>query len=228
MATTTGPTLDDHVTNDPRALQVYLKARAAYNEHRLPHHNFLHILRDMHRSLLIADTESSVDYGVLIPAVLLHDIGFFTPDYKDAGHDVTGARLAGVWLSRFGYDSAQTDAICHCIRSHKGKADTPRSLEAKILYDADVLEKAGAVYLILAGKVICEFDETIEHYLAREVVDRAKEMSRGYYTKMGRELDNGRLERTRVLLNEIHTEIQVERADIRLDESALWAGSPPQ
>ena len=227
-ATTTSPTLDDHIANDARVLQVYLKARAAYTEHRLAHHDFLHILRDMHRALIIAETEPSVDYGILIPAVLLHDIGFFTPDCKVAGHDVTGARLAAEWLSEFGYSSAQTDAICHCIRAHKGKAETPRSIEAKVLYDADVLEKAGAVYLMLAGKVVCEFDETIAHCLAREVVDRAKELSRGYYTKMGQTLDNGRLERSSVLLDEVHAEIQTERADIRLDESALWAGSPPR
>jgi HD superfamily phosphodiesterase len=228
MATTTSPTLDVLIGNDPRALQVYLKARTGYNDHRLPHHDFLHILRDMHRALIIAEAEPSVDYRVLIPAVLLHDIGFFTPEYKILGHDVTGARLAAEWLSDFGYSSAQIDAIGHCIRAHKGKAETPHSLEAEILYDADVLEKAGAVYLILGGKVICEFDETIPHYLAREVVDRAREVSRGFYTRMGRELDNGRLERTRVLLEEVHAEIQGERADIGLDESALWAGSPPQ
>ena len=228
MATTTSPTLDVLIGDDPRALQVYLKARTGYNEHRLPHHDFLHILRDMHRALIIAEAEPSVDYGVLLPAVLLHDIGFFTSEYKTLGHDVTGARLAAEWLSEFGYSSAQIDAIGHCIRAHKGKAETPHSLEAQILYDADVLEKAGAVYLILGGKVICEFDETIPHYLARESVDRAEEVSRGFYTRMGRELDNGRLERTRVLLDEVHAEIQGERADIRLDESALWAGSPPQ
>ena len=103
MATTLSHTLDDHVSKDPRALHIYLKARAAYNEHRLPHHNFLHIVRDLHRALLIADAESAVEYQVLIPAVLLHDIGFFTPDYRDAGHDVTGARLAREWLLEFGY-----------------------------------------------------------------------------------------------------------------------------
>ena len=91
-----------------------------------------------------------------------------------------------------------------------------------------MLEKAGAVYLILGGKVICEFDETIPHYLSREVVDRAREVSCGFYTKMGQTLDNGRLERTRVLLEEVQAEIQAERADIQLDESALWAGNPPQ
>ena len=228
MAVTLSRTLDDHVTRDPRALQIYLKARAAYNEHQLPHHNFLHIVRDLYRALLIADTESSVDYGVLIAAVLLHDIGFFTPDYKEVGHDVAGARLAGEWLSEVGYGSEQTEAICHCIRAHKGKAETPRSLEAQILYDADVLEKAGAVYLMLAGRVTCEFDESIEHFLAREVAARAKELSRGYYTKMGRTLDGGRLEKTSHLLDDVRAEILDARSDIRLDESALWAGDPPR
>ena len=228
MTTTLSRTLDDHVSKDSRALRIYLKARAAYNEHRLPHHNFLHIVRDLHRALLIADAESAVEYQVLIPAVLLHDIGFFTPDYKDAGHDVTGARLAREWLLEFGYSAEHIEAICHCIRAHKGKAETPRSLEARILYDADVLEKAGAVSLIFCGRITCEFDETIEHCLAREVIDRAKESSRGYYTTMGRELDNGRLERTRRLLDEVHAEIQAERADVRLDESALWTDNPPR
>jgi len=228
MTTIPSRTLDDHVSRDPRALDVYVRARAAYNEHRLPHHNFLHIVRDLYRALLIADTEVDVDYDVLIPAVLLHDIGFFALDFREVGHDVAGARLAGEWLSELGYTAGQIDAIAHCIRAHKGKAETPHSLEAKVLYDADVLEKAGAVYLILAGRVICEFDETVEHYLTREVVDRAKEVSRGYYTKKGRALDNGRLDRTRRLLDEVHAEILGDRSDIRLDELALWTDAPPR
>ena len=118
MATTTSPTLDVLIGNDPRALQVYLKARAGYNEHRLPHHDFLHILRDMHRALIIAEVEPSVDYGVLLPAVLLHDIGFFTPEYKTLGHDVTGARLAAEWLSEFGYSNAKIDAWYDLARRH--------------------------------------------------------------------------------------------------------------
>jgi hypothetical protein len=228
MATTLSRTLDDHVSRDPRALDVYVRARAAYNEHRLPHHNFLHIVRDLYRALLIADTEAEVDYDVLIPAVLLHDIGFFTPDFRDLGHDVAGARLAGEWLSELGYTTEQIEAIAHCIRAHKSKAETPRSLEAQILYDADVLEKAGAVYLMLAGRLTCEFDETLERFLTREVAARAREVSRGYYTKMGQELDNGRLNKTRQLLDDVHAEILEDRSDIRLDESALWADGPPR
>jgi HD superfamily phosphodiesterase len=166
---------------------------------------------------------------VLIPAVLLHDIGFFTADFKTLGHDVTGARLAREWLQETGgYSDEQIAAICHCVRAHKGKAETPQSLEAKILYDADVLEKAGATYLILGGKVICEFNEPLEHFLKRETADRAREASCGLYTRKGRELDNGRLERASRLLGDVQREVHAERSDMLLDESVLWAGRPPR
>lgn len=223
------PTLDGFVERDPRVLRVYRRARDGYNRHALPHHNFLHILRDLSRALVIAETEPSVDYGILIPAVLLHDIGFFVPEYKTLGHDVTGAQLAREWLLELGgYDEAQSEAICHCVRAHKAKAEMPRSLEAQILYDADVLEKAGLVYLMFGGKVSCEFNEPIEHFLTRENVDRAKEVKRGFFTARARELDNGRLERTLRLLAELDTEIRTERSDVLLDESSLWAGRAPE
>jgi len=87
-------TLDSHVKQDLRILSVYDEARRLHEQEGLFHHNFQHVLRDLHRALLIAAEEMSVDYGVLIPAVLLHDIGFLDPDFRRLGHDVTGARLA--------------------------------------------------------------------------------------------------------------------------------------
>lgn len=229
MSKTLTPTLDAFVERDPRVLPVYRRAREGYNRHALAHHNFLHILRDLSRALVIAETEPSVDYGILIPAVLLHDIGFFTPEYKTLGHDITGARLAREWLLELGgYDEAQIEAICHCVRAHKAKAEMPRSIEAQILYDADVLEKAGLIYLMFGGKVVCEFNEPIGHFLTRENVDRAKEVKRGFFTAKARALDNGRLERTLRLLAELDTEIRTERSDVLLDESSLWAGRAPE
>jgi HD superfamily phosphodiesterase len=222
-------TLDELVKSDPRMLQVYLKARAGYDGHALHHHNFMHIVRDMHRALVIAADEPGVDLAVLIPAVLLHDIGFFDPEFRTLGHDVTGGRLARQWLLEIGgYTEEQIDAICHCVRAHKGKAEVPRSLEAQILYDADVLEKAGVAYLLLGGKVLCEFNESLEHFLRRETVDRAREASKGFFTRKGRELDAGRLERTSRLVAEVQQELSTDRADLLLDEGALWAGAPPR
>ena len=171
---------------------------------------------------MVIAAEESVNYSILIPGVLLHDIGFCDPDFKRLGHDVTGARLAQKLLAGLDYEEETIQAITHCIRAHKGKAETPGTIEAKILYDADVLEKAGLTYLILGGRIVCEFEETIEDFLKREISDRAKELERGFYTRKGRELDGGRLAQVKSLLSQTWKEIQQERPDYQVRESDVW------
>ena len=221
-------TLDEYVRQDPRILDVYMDARHRYGQLPLYHHGFHHVLRDLYRSLVIAKEEGEVDYSVLIPSVLLHDIGFCSQDFKRVGHDVAGARLAQEILEGLGYDEETCRAVYHCIRAHKGKAETPQTLEAKILYDADVLEKAGLVYLILGGKIVCEFHETINHFLNREITDRSKELKRGFYTQKAMELDGGRLEKVHALLSQVRREITQERRDFDIHEQDLWIEPPPQ
>jgi HD superfamily phosphodiesterase len=221
-------TLDEHIRQDPRILDVYLDARRRYDELPLYHHGFPHVTRVLYRALLIAQEEGAVDYSVLIPSALLHDIGFCSQSFERLGHDVSGARLAQKILMGLGYDEATCRAVYHCIRAHKGKAETPQTLEAKILYDADVLEKAGLAYLILGGKIVCEFDETIDHFLNREIPDRSKELARGFYTQKARELDGGRLEQVHALLSQVQVEIMQERPDFDISERDLWIEPPPQ
>ena len=221
-------TLEAYVRQDPRILRVYLEARKRYDQAGREHHNFQHVLRDLYRALVIAETEESVDFNVLIPSVLLHDIGFFDPEFQTRGHDETGAELSRGLLAGLGYEETTIEAVVECIRSHKGRASLPRSLEAKILYDADVLEKAGLFALILGGKLICEFRETLEDYVQRESADRAEELSRGFYTAKGRELDGGRLARTHNLLTELKQEVEKDRPDYRITERDLWVTPPPE
>ena len=221
------PTLDEHIQRDPRILRVYLEARRRYAEADLLHHNFNHVMRDLHRALVIAADQGSVDYGILIPGVLLHDIGFCTPDFKKLGHDVAGARLAAEILKDLDYAEDECAAVAHCIHAHKGKAELPWTLEAQILYDADVLEKAGLVFLIWGGKVISEFNESIDHFLKREIADREAEVAREFYTRKAREMDGGRLEKVRALFLQIQKEINEERPDYAIAEAALWQDAPP-
>lgn len=67
--------LDYFIKKDPRIKRVYDYAKEKYNKANLTQHNFEHILRVLYRVLLIAETEKDVDYNILIPATLLHDIG---------------------------------------------------------------------------------------------------------------------------------------------------------
>jgi len=215
-------TLDEYVRQDPRILNVYSASRRIYDSESRYHHNFDHVLRDLYRALVIAADEASVNYSTLIPSVLLHDIGFSDPNFERLGHDVTGARLAEGLLGKLGYEQMLVESVSHCIRAHKGKAELPETLEAKILYDADVLEKSGLVYLILGGKIVCEFGETIDDLLKRESTDRKNELERGFYTRKARELDGGRLERILSLLSQIRVEIKETRPDFGICEQDLW------
>ena len=221
------PTLDEHIQRDPRVLRVYLEARRRYAEFDFKHHNFIHVMRDLHRALVIAADQGSVNYDILIPSVLLHDIGFCTPDFKKLGHDVAGSRLAVEILRDLDYTDDECAAVGHCIHAHKGKAELPRTIEAQILYDADVLEKAGLVFLVWGGKVISEFNESIHHFLKREIADREAEVARGLYTRKARELDGGRLEKVRAMFLQIHKEITEERPDYEITEDDLWQSVPP-
>ena len=221
------PTLDEHIQQDPRILKVYLEARRRYAEVVLFHHNFTHVMRDLHRALVIAADQESVNYSILIPSVLLHDIGFCTPDFRRRGHDVAGVRLAVEILKDLEYTDGECAAIGHCIHAHKGKAEQPRMLEARILYDADVLEKAGMVFLIWGGKIISEFNESIHDFLKREIEDRGAEIARGLYTRKARELDGGRLEKVRSMFFQVRKEITEERPDYEITEDDLWRNAPP-
>lgn len=221
-------TLETQAAKDPRILRVYLEARARYGRADRGHHNFQHVLRDLYRALLIAETESKVDYSVLIPAVLLHDIGFLDPEFPVRGHDRTGSDRSREILAGLGYSPDELEAVAHCILAHKGRAALPASLEARILYDADVLEKAGLYGLILGGKLLCEFREGLEDYLDRETRDRKEELARGFYTAKARALDGGRLTRTARLLAELREEVEGERRDFLIREQDLWTGLPPE
>lgn len=222
------PTLDEFIRADPRIEALYARARRMYGDHALYHHSFEHVLRDLYRAMLIAQSEEGVDMSVLIPAVLLHDIGFCTPEWKGLGHDLAGARFAAQILPALGYVPETCRAICHCIRAHKGKAELPQSLEAKILYDADVLEKAALVFPILGGKIICEFGESLQDFLGRELHDRQTELEKGFYTAKARELDGGRLKEVLDLLRRIHEEITRGRPEFSLQEQDLWGKPPPR
>lgn len=220
-------TLDAHMQRDPRLKEVYVAAKRRYAAAGRFHHNFAHVMRDLYRALVIAEDEGDADYSILITSVLLHDIGFCSPDSKRLGHDVAGSRLAQEILEELEFEEETRQAVGHCILAHKGLAALPETREAMILYDADVLEKSGVVFLLYAGKILCEFNESVEHLVKREVVHRGLELQRGFYTAKARELDGGRLATVRDLFARIKEEITSERLDFGTLEEDLWQENPP-
>lgn len=110
-------------------------------------HDKEHIYRVLYHALEIAKTESNVNYDILIAACLLHDIGrkeqFENPALC---HAEVGSEKAYQFLLAHGFETSYAEQVKQCIQTHRyRKSNPPQSLEAKILFDADKLDVAGAI-----------------------------------------------------------------------------------
>jgi len=110
-------------------------------------HDTEHVYRVLNYALDIAKHEGGADIERLTIACLLHDISR-TEQFADPNidHAVHGSLKAHGWLVENGYSSEFAGAVRDCIETHRFRSDNPpRSLEAKILFDADKLDVCGAV-----------------------------------------------------------------------------------
>ena len=110
-------------------------------------HDKEHIYRILYNALEIAKSETDVNYDVLICSCLLHDIGrkeqFENPALC---HAIAGSEKAYQFLIGHGFESEYAEQVKHCIQTHRfRKSSPPQSIEAKILFDADKLDAAGAM-----------------------------------------------------------------------------------
>lgn len=110
-------------------------------------HDRQHVYRVLYTALDIASDEHGVDMDVLITACLLHDIARKEQLINPAVcHAQAGAQKAYVFLVENGFAEAFAERVKHCIAVHRfRKSSPPESKEAKILFDADKLDAAGAV-----------------------------------------------------------------------------------
>lgn len=110
-------------------------------------HDKEHIYRVLYNALRIAKMEQGVDYEVLIAACLLHDIGRKEQfDNPELCHAMVGSEKAYHFLLEHGFDVEYAEKVKHCIQTHRfRKSNLPQSIEAKILFDADKLDAAGAM-----------------------------------------------------------------------------------
>ncbi|MFQ6068379.1 MAG: HD domain-containing protein [Candidatus Bathyarchaeia archaeon] len=124
-----------------------------------------HVKRVERYCLLISKFEAenkSIDLEVLRTAALLHDIAKHLEKKKSSGnHGEIGAIMAHDFLKTIGVNEAKISLICHAIRVHTHR-EKPFSVEAKILHDADFLDKLGAVGIASVFIKACLTNTTIE------------------------------------------------------------------
>ena len=110
-------------------------------------HDRSHLLRVWRNATSIAAREPACDRAILTAAVILHDC---VAVEKNAPQRSQASRLAAsrarIILAELGWDAAQIDAAAHAIEAHSfSAAIAPRTLEARIVQDADRLDAIGAI-----------------------------------------------------------------------------------
>lgn len=112
-------------------------------------HNLDHVFRVYNLCILLSEHEENVDLEVLIPAVLIHDIARVKESKDKTGqidHAVLGSEMAEQILKNLEYEEEQIQKIKHCITAHRFRTgNEPKTIEAKILFDADKLDAIGSV-----------------------------------------------------------------------------------
>lgn len=171
------------------------KVKGMYDRQGLKRHNWDHISRNFNRARQLLQTEAAQS-EITLAGVILHDIGYFFGTVKSHAH--LGAEQCEEILVGLKYGPEEVEFIRHCILAHDPTSGVlPETIEAKIVYDADMLDKAD-LDLLLKGSwadVAEEFHVTVPEYAAF-FVNRFEPLlhnGRAFYTESARHRDNGNL-----------------------------------
>lgn len=178
------------------------------------HHNWNHVLRDLARAVIVGEAEKA-NMKVVLASVLLHDIGRLYPDL-DSDHHKAGVIKAPEYLRKASFGSEEISEITHCIAAHGPRGtEEPKSLEARVVYDVDVLS-CSVGYLGVAR--VFDFFMREEGMGVKEMVEipsGKKGPRRDFYTATGKRLGETGLKRARKFWTELEQELKQEERTVR-------------
>jgi len=103
----------------------------------------MHLFRVNQLSKYLHEMEDGEE-DIIIAAAWLHDVGLVE---GNLGHCFKGAKIARNFLGELGLDYQTILRIVHCIEAHDGEIEA-ETIEAKVVHDADTLDKMGPLGLI--------------------------------------------------------------------------------
>lgn len=188
-------------------------------------HDKEHIYRVLYHALDIAKTENHVNYDVLIAACLLHDIGrkeqFENPALC---HAMIGSEKAYQFLLEHKFEKHYADQVKQCIQTHRyRKNNPPLSLEAKILFDADKLDVAGAIgiartllykgivseplYSLLPNGSVSSGEDDVVPSFFQEYKNKLENLYSNFYTEKATKIANERQHIAIEFYNHLYQEV---------------------
>jgi len=177
-----------------------------------PKYRWEHTLRVAHWAWILAKEEkASIEKNVI--AALFHDISHFvSKDYRK--HGEKSAEIAMDFMLKTGFPKDFAEDVYYAVKSHVGERN-PETVQAKILQDADTLDRLGHFRILLFGKtadlsnlekVKTEIQSFLE-YLGRIERDEFGPM----WTRTGKGKVGEQINVCRAVYNEILSEIENTR-----------------
>lgn len=187
--------LEFYIKKDARLIKVNELARECYKKGGELVHNYSHALWDTEKAIIIGENEGNVNFSVLISSGLMHDSGVAIGPYKD--HAINGSKIIRKEFPKLDFRGEEIDKIALAVEEHDGFIHT--LLESKILYDADVLNKAGAhgihQYILVAYEMGITLPRLAQKVIKspkspqREIKTLSKRIEKGYYTETATKID---------------------------------------
>ena len=114
--------------------------------HNDPAHDFDHIMRVYKNAQQIIKKEK-VNEKLVLSAVLLHDVvSFPKSDKRSKNSSIESAKKAKTILKKYDFTSDEITIVCDAISEHSfSQKKIPKTIEGKILQDADRLDALGAI-----------------------------------------------------------------------------------
>ncbi|MBY4678430.1 HD domain-containing protein [Marinobacterium arenosum] len=177
--------MSDPLVSLASACRQYLNGRLGTD----PAHDLAHVERVVHSARQLAEQEGA-DLAVVLPAAWLHDCVTLP---KDAANRQQASRLAaaeaGRFLTELGYPAEHLPAIGHAIEAHSFSAGIEaRTLEAKIVQDADRLDALGAIgvarCLLVGGALQRPLYNTTDPFCHRRAPDDRQFSIDHFYRKL--------------------------------------------
>ncbi|KAF0107186.1 MAG: hypothetical protein FD146_2027 [Anaerolineaceae bacterium] len=143
---------------------------------------------------VIAETEAA-DMELVAAACLLHDVAWFdTGSENSREHGRIGAQIARPFLAGLGFTSQQVENICYSVAAHVD-VDSPGTLEARIVSDADNVDRFGPYRILQWCFADMDDYDSLTGKLAQRI-DRLEkyQQKNPMFTQTGRQLFDEQLE----------------------------------
>jgi uncharacterized protein len=191
-----------------------------------PAHDFQHILRVYKNAEMISKKEESVDLDVVLAAALLHDLVVYPKgSSKTINSADESAEIAKkILLEHKNYPREKIEKVADIIRMHSySKKLSPRTLEGKILQDADRLDAIGAIGIARTFSVggsenrsiynltdpFCESGRQLEdtQWTLDHIKKKLMVLENSMHTKTAKKIAEERTEFMKLFVNQLRDEI---------------------